>query len=265
MRGKGLRLWGGVRRGFTLVELLVVIGIIAALIAILLPVLGAAQAAARKASCSSNLRQIATAAVAYVQDNRGYWPPAHFDFVGANLHRWHGTRPDTSSPFVFDGSPLQPFLQNDRIKKCPTFDPEVSGPSAFEANAGGYGYNNNFIGSSVAEYGAAWPMPDAAWNTPAKQNMIRDPAGKIVFADTAMAAPAPIEYSFVEAPFSAWGENTPSIHFRHRDYANIAWADGHVTAEKFVWTYPTNWYGGDQNLHRVGFFGPQNNSLFQRN
>ena len=50
-----------VRRGFTLVELLVVIAIIAILIALLLPAVQAAREAARRAQCASNLKQNALA------------------------------------------------------------------------------------------------------------------------------------------------------------------------------------------------------------
>ena len=62
------------RRAFTLVELLVVIGIVALLLAILLPVLNRARESARSTVCLSNLRQIGTAMVMYCNQNRGKLP-----------------------------------------------------------------------------------------------------------------------------------------------------------------------------------------------
>ena len=262
-------------RGFTLVEVLVVVGILAALIAMLMPMLSGAWEAARRVQCAGNLRQITAASFAYAQQNKGFWPPAHVDLLTKNLRRWHGTRKSSADPFqMTPDSPLASYLQTPLIKECPSFEPMKGG---YEVSCGGYGYNNHYLGSSQAEPAlTALPLGPAAWdrrvgNVPARQVAIKRPSEKIAFADAAIATPDLIEYSFLEPPTTRWGETSPSIHFRHTGgggskggRANVAWADGHVTAEAFGWTYPRNGYGADNAAARLGFFGPRDNALFQR-
>jgi prepilin-type N-terminal cleavage/methylation domain-containing protein len=73
------------RRGaFTLVELLVVVGIIAVLMGVLLPVLNRARAAANHAVCLSNIRQLGVGILMYCNENKGWFPTcAYWDDGGA--------------------------------------------------------------------------------------------------------------------------------------------------------------------------------------
>ena len=70
---------GSSRHAFTLVELLVVIGIIALLISILLPSLGRAREAANSVKCSANLHSLGQALQIYLQDSKGMLPIGYWD------------------------------------------------------------------------------------------------------------------------------------------------------------------------------------------
>jgi prepilin-type N-terminal cleavage/methylation domain-containing protein/prepilin-type processing-associated H-X9-DG protein len=93
-----------VKRGFTLIELIVVVAIISLLAAILFPVFGRARENARRSSCQSNLKQLMLAITQYSQDCDERFPPEMMAVTG--LQAW--------SQFI------QPYVKSRSIFLCPS-------------------------------------------------------------------------------------------------------------------------------------------------
>src|SRR5881392_1757976 len=113
------------RNAFTLVELLVVIGIIALLVAILLPVLNRAKESASTTKCLAQLRQIGQAAAMYSSDNKGYTLPAGYQVGGAHTESWAGILvmgKYVSKPFPNPISLADETMPQSSVFACPNGD-----------------------------------------------------------------------------------------------------------------------------------------------
>jgi prepilin-type N-terminal cleavage/methylation domain-containing protein/prepilin-type processing-associated H-X9-DG protein len=117
------------RNGFTLVELLVVIGIIAILIALLLPALNKAREQAKEVQCLSNMRQIGLEMNFYGLDNQEYLPSTHINNqspYGNRYPAWDGLLRKRSDDWTaFTGTYLNTLA--DGVYRCPS--QEVGDPS----------------------------------------------------------------------------------------------------------------------------------------
>jgi prepilin-type N-terminal cleavage/methylation domain-containing protein len=136
--------------GFTLVELLVVIGIIAVLIGILLPVLNRAREAANSAACLSNLRQIGQALRIYANDNGDQIMPA---FTALNTNPPCSTcqlytPPTTTSPYAYWTNALAPYMNKSAQVSAPVstsrLSPVFRCPSQIDPLSA-LGYSSNFV------------------------------------------------------------------------------------------------------------------------
>ncbi len=246
--------------GFTLIEVLVALSVVALLLGVLLPGLSHARMQAQATVCQSNLRQL-------TQANRGYadefamFCPGAADFF-RNRNRWHGVRATIQRPFNPTEGPLAPYLGPDaKVRACPSFQPDRIG---FERGCGGYGYNNAYlgvqtVGDDPGEYAVTTDLAGAYVSRVAR------PGETVMFTDAALLSRGLIEYSFAEPRMHPmYGSRAdPSIHFRHARTANVAWCDGHVSAERRTFTWSSGFYEGDPKGYDIGWFGnTDDNSLF---
>lgn len=197
--------------GFTLVELLVVIGIIAVLVSILLPALNRARASAVMVQCQSNMKQLAQGVILYATENGGFYPsndsylpnPNNVN-AGKNFYWW---TPALVGKYVNNRDPGNgPDYVSTRVFFCPGLPQTVglSNPRGYwGAHDMGIGYNTrNSTRDNLLYYQYPQRLPsDPQYATDAKNLIARNlriaRMGKVkrasevlIFTDTSSGVPA---------------------------------------------------------------------------
>lgn len=244
-------------KGFTLVELLVVISIIATLLAVLMPALGRARAQAQKVVCRSNLKQLGFAAKLWGGDNEDWCPPASWS--------WSNPMNTAGTPQANPGS-LTPYtsanriINKDNIYTCPVGknvkfygsaylnQPEDTGLSANKRVT--YGMNGymclylqaalpNSPGTAAIkgydQWGGVYGPEGVYWTIhgTTKFMQIRQPNITPFFMDHEQYVVTSLNYNPGASPDSLkcatrWHDKKRSDLY---GTANIVWVDGHASPE----------------------------------
>jgi prepilin-type processing-associated H-X9-DG protein/prepilin-type N-terminal cleavage/methylation domain-containing protein len=186
--------WRKPREGFTLVELLVVIGIIGVLAGILFPAFGEVRKKAWQTHCASNMRQIHMALEAYSEDHGGLLPQATTKCPGGAFGtEWQGQMNIVWWDFVL------PYVGSERVLYCPTAPPYL--PS-YAVNA-----NVTFL-------------------APGSLDDCTAPAATVLLAEEKVPH-GPGDAVYIPA-VSFYAPGLDDRFFRHSGKMNVCFADGHV-------------------------------------
>jgi prepilin-type processing-associated H-X9-DG protein/prepilin-type N-terminal cleavage/methylation domain-containing protein len=209
------------RKAFTLVELLVVLGVVLVLGGLTLSALSGARRAAQSVACLSNLRQLAAAATEYAARFDTSYPPAQWDADDPAVKcEWDYTR---------RGAAVGPGLlwagqASVAVQQCPAFDGRSNSPGDPYT---GYNYNTSYIGRGSGE------------GPPARVGRVKRPAATILFGDGQWALGAD---KYMRSPTRSPTEDPATYAdgstaraagtqgFRHRGATNAVFCDGHAEA-----------------------------------
>jgi prepilin-type N-terminal cleavage/methylation domain-containing protein/prepilin-type processing-associated H-X9-DG protein len=251
-------LTGMVRRlGFTVIEVLVVIGIIAVLMAILLPAAERVRHQAYIDKCASNLRQIGAAITMYEQDNHGNYPRTRYNVATADK--------PAKGTGITDLDPFQPgtMLENDLtapiflLMKAERLPPEVlicpyNDETSFVADSPNLAGRSNFTDHKKnLGYSFANPYPDAAAAAAGYRLSNKLPAAFAIGADRNPGNGEKNDDVYgpkLGSPTSLMEKANSPNH--EQEGQNVLYADGHISWEKtcFVGIAQDNIYTAKDGL-----------------
>ncbi|MFW6060248.1 MAG: type II secretion system protein [Phycisphaeraceae bacterium] len=225
------------RRAFTLVELLIVLGLIALLVGLLLPALASARDTAHIAQCASRLHQLSLATAAYLNDYDATYPqPTQSGYYDVDKGYPAGEKQrncwyNALDPYIneehisYTGS----NRNNAAIKQDPAWHnlpPDIR--------------KHNKTLKMNAHFGFVDDEDNVKW---VRQFQIRRTSRSVVFGD-GRANDLSNEHEYLSIP-AYFHLNPRYIGLRHKDAANIAFADSHVqTVQQTTYTISIN--GGDE-------------------
>jgi prepilin-type N-terminal cleavage/methylation domain-containing protein len=257
--------WGS----FTLIELMVVIGIIAIVAALLLPAFGRAKDRAQITQCLSNLRQVGVAMKIYIDEHSGTFPPeankpiSFVDTPGFEIYdlALGGKDPDPGLWCIAKATnrPLYPYLKTAEVFRCPADKGQEEGWLAFAGFSGDWKPSNyDTLGCSYRYNAVLWdeqtrePADDPDINVARKkEDWVTCPARFII-----MHEPPAFWYGNYYHWHLARGKTTITPAQLSGDdqkfISTVLFADGHSASHDFTHalkdnpTYPTeptrDWY-----------------------